>query len=483
MKNKLSLKVASLDAPAPLHTPIDQMVSTPQEPPHGASYFLLYSLPQCADSDDVLTDADEPRVLRNHSLVFTPLFDLLLWGVYTQLLLQPTTKPFLGPVPPSGLASRAANDTVHALIRHLAETPTAVYDAQGSLTVDALNSRAHQPVILLLIRKRLLDLCLLQSTQAAPPAVTAVQVAVPQLVAQAPLLVYMSFGARQLSISNLLLTEQNVAQYQGSRGGAPPLSLNRLRLSSLSLRKHSLTRNNSGTNWLHVGNISSGRGGLGNPDLGASTDLLQLMTDFVPAAFVSRPQQQPQQQQGLQGQNQQQQGMWGAQPGFNSMMLDYQTPPTSAKSSFSQGSTPPSTQRDAMYMNTPGSAVSEYEDFAPVLLRSRSSSRGLVGSLPKPLTINTDSANFLLGMSSSAQTPGAQEALNSPFVGVLSEDGGYFPLHSSGNLLPGLLSSAVIPESPKDMPMASGNNKINLPGQFSLSEKKRDSLKMKRGIH
>lgn len=135
-------------------------------------------------------------------------------------------------------------------------------------------------------------------------------------------------------------------------------------------------------------------------------------------------------------------------------------------------------------------------------LRSRSSSRGngLNGSFPRPLTINTDTCNLLQNVNmhipgglSGPSSFGAGEALNSPFLSATtpSEEHGYFlgPTLSSGIIgtLPstgGLRNGPLMQESPvRESAMANGNNKINLPGQFSLSEKKRDSLKMKRGIH
>lgn len=319
----------------------------------------------------------------------------------------------------------------------------------------------------------------------------------------APNNVYAARGG-QLSILNLLLNEQNVNSYlqQQPTLAAQAAALSRLRLSSLNLRKHSLTRNNSynGSNWLHVGNLLNIRpnANLGmHADQNASTDSLQLMHDFVPRAFIQRnnlslallgqPQLQP------------------APGGFNAMMLDYQTPPSSSKSSFSLGSTPNNSYGSygGNFQPTPGSAGSGSEmdetDLEP--LRSRSSSRGngINGSFPRPLTINTDTCNFLQNMNmhipggySGQNYFGAGEALNSPFLSATtpSEESGYFghPLSNGiGSTLPstgGLRGGPLIPGSPvKEPAMANGNNKINLPGQFSLSEKKRDSLKMKRGIH
>lgn len=528
-KKTLSLKMNKSWQPPPADTPftpVDQTMRTPVDPPNHASYFppppapgnqasSFYSNPQCGDSDDVLTDVDEPgsKVMRNYSVLFTPLFDLLVMGIYSHILSLPTTTPFLGTVPPSGLVSRVANETIHSLIKNTGDetAPPPLYDLQCILNHDHLKSHAYQPIILQLIRKRLLDLCqVLQSRSAssALPQVTCVQVAVAcgpacssfssNLHSSAAALIYNNLGIRQLSISNLLLNEQNVANFQSPQlAQVAALNNSRLRLSSLNLRKHSLTRNNSysGSNWLHVGNVQNVRpNALGmNPEFAASNESLQLMHDYVPQAFISRLG-------NLLANLALTVGNWGPQPGFNSMMLDYQTPPSSAKSSILLGSTPPSVIANRDGINISGPV--EYDEFTQLLMRSRSSSRGNgAGLFPKPLTINTDASNFLLSMNSQhgaafgngygGQNAMALDALNSPFVSATtpSEEVGYFGAYNPGlgNVLPGLnglRSGPLIPESPgKDTPMANGNNKINLPGQFSLSEKKRDSLKLKRGIH
>lgn len=546
LKMNKSLALPPTDAP---FTPVEQTLRTPVDPPNQMSYFpqppapTLYSNPQYNESDDILTDIDEPtpKAMRNYSVSFTPLFDSLVMNVYSHIVSLPTTTPFLGSVPPSGLVSRVANETFHSLIKNTAVDNYAVYDTQSMLSHDHLKNHAYQPIFLQLIRKRLIDLCSVQRLSNMPlPQITSVQVPVPSGAGQgvtagsqasngsfngangsfngssygsnaanaAPHSVYNGSGLRQLSISNLLLNEQNVTNYnQLLAQAAQMVALNnsRLRLSSLNLRKHSLTRNNSysGNNWLHVGNVQNIRPNapntLGmNPEFGASSDSLQLMHDYVPQAFI---------RQGvllasltLAG------GSWNQgvpATGFNSMMLDYQTPSSSVKSSILLGS---SGNRDAVSLSSQV-AASDCEECTQLIMRSRSLSRGNVGGLfPKPLTINTDTSGFVLnglpqvgsigsigsnGQGSYGAVLG--ETLHSPFVSatIPTEDVGYFGANgqssSLGNILPslnGLRSGPLIPESPgKDVPMANGNNKINLPGQFSLSEKKRDSLKLKRGIH
>lgn len=539
MPQKLNLKInrslqADFDAPL---TPVGQTLRTPLDPPNHNSYFpsapqnasaaSFYSNPAHADSDDILTDVDEPsapKLLKSYSLTFTPLFDQLVLGIYAEIMLLPTTTPFLGAVPPLGLVSRVAHETMLALLKNFSGSEN-VYDAQNVLSLDFLRNHHYQPIIMQLIRRRFLDLCSAQKNSSQHPhgLLASTSVLVPSTSggswtgganpaangsngASSTGLnsVYTAPGLRQLSILNLLLNEQNVASYQQQPTlAAQAAAISRLRSSSLDLRKHSLTRNNSynGSNWLHVGNLLSVRPNtsLGmHSDQNNSTDSLQLMHDFVPRAFIQRS------GNSQTNMHQQNTNLGPAPGGFNLMMLDYQTPPTSSKSSFSLGSTPNnsySSSYGAPLQPTPGSAGSGSEmdetDLEP--LRSRSSSRGNgLSSFPRPLTINTESCNFLqnmnmhiLGGFNGQAIFGGGEALNLPFLSATtpSEEHGYFghPLsHNPSATLPstgGLRGGPLIPESPKEPAMASGNNKINLPGQFSLSEKKRDSLKMKRGIH
>lgn len=530
-KQTLSLKLnkSFQGAPDAPFTPVEQTLSTPSEPPqHQAFYFgpkpsqqpqpevSFYAHPQFSESDDILTDVDEPasKVNKNYSISFTPVFDQLLMNIYSHIMLLPTTTPFLGYVPPLGIASRVANETLKSLMKNVHPEDVSglpVYDTQSVLTYEQLKNASVQPIVLQLIRKRLIDLCTAQkckskSSTSQIPAITSVVVAVPALAGfnyqmpnqQAP--GFLGQSGRQLSISNLQLNEQNIMLHQQNQYAqanqsnlSAALNSSRLRLSSLNLRKHSLTRNNSnnGSNWLHVGNIASARqnnGGLFgmNADFNASSDSLQLMSDFVPHAFIQR---------GNSQMNVTQNSVSGTVSGLNSMMMDYHTPPSSSKSSFSQGSTSPSTsmQRDNTSTFMPGSLSStEADGPGPMFLRTRSLSRnGMNCPFPNPLTINTDLTQNV-GMMGS-QYPGLGsfngESLNSPFVSSLTplEEGGYFMSGAGtngpnvlGQVLPnvgGLRNGALIPESPAK------DSKINLPGQFSLSEKKRDSLKMKRGIH
>lgn len=520
-KKTLSLKLSkpfhtSLDAP---FTPVEQTLQTPVDVPNHNSYFVFPSLgnnqelsffsqTQDNDSDDVMTDVDEPllvllpKVLRNYSVSFTASFDQVLMNIYSHILLLPTTTPFLGFIPPLGLASRVANETLQKMVTDsdpANSTGYTVYDAQGTLNHEQLKNAATTPIVLQLIRKRLLDLCSAQkvpkSNVGAVPvsAVTSIQIAVPATINNTNIQnnsIYSGLGLRQLSISNLLLSEQNTANYQQNPASqSAALASSRLRSSSLNLRKHSLTRNNSltGSSWLHVGNLANVRAGgnLGNPEFAASSDSLQLMNDFVPHAFLTRL--------GSSLSNMSHNGGSGAVSGFNSMMMDYQTPPSSSKSSISQGSYSPSVNsREGACLYLPGSvgSSSDTETNGSLFSMARSLSRGgATCSFPKPLTINTDvghnSQSFGFGGNLSGET------LHSPFVSAVSapEDFEYF---GHGNNSTGAILENVLPNvsglrngslssdcQTKDV----NGNKVSIPLQYSLSEKKRDSLKMKRGIH
>lgn len=518
-KKSLSLKVANqamaVDGP---YTPMEQTLQTPIDPPGRQLYFppqtlvsqnllillqqlAIYMNPHYSESDDILTDADEPqpRVKCSYSTNFTAAFDALVLGVYQEILALPTTTPFSGSTPPLGLVSKVANETFSRLGKLTApdtEAANVSFDTNSVITYEHLRNHAFHPVIMQLIRKRLIDLCVQTRGHSLPSnasggagATTSVQLSLPANIAWGVQpsangnnnnnnnnngLFYSGNPQFLLLILNLLLSEQNVAAFAQAR----------LRSSLLSLRKHSLTRNNSytGSNWLHVGNMAPSRpnGSLGmNPDLGASTDLLQLMHDFVPQAFINRSSGTAPGSQASGGRPPQ--GIWGPPAGFNSMMGEYHTPPSLTKASFSAGETPPQSAGGGM-LHTPGSAISDLDDFGMLLVRSRSSSRGTTGAgfpspFPRPLTINTDLGGYLGAAQFGSGVP---EALHSPFVSATTpaeEPSDYI----SGGAARG--SSGFFPESPKDVPMTSSNNKINLPGQFSLSEKKRDSLKLKRGIH
>ncbi|KAM9933852.1 hypothetical protein OXX80_006538 [Metschnikowia pulcherrima] len=530
-KKTLSLKLGkSFQAPpdAPF-TPVEQTLHTPVDAPNQNSYFAypssgnqhessFFSQPQDNDSDDVMTDVDEPssvpgpRMIRNYSVSFTSSFDQILMNIYSHILSLPTTTPFSGFIPPSGLASRVANETLNKIIHDsdpACGSGHSVYDVQGTLNHEQLKNAATTPIMLQLIRKRLLDLCSAQkvvkpkngSTPAS--AVTSVQIAVPATHSGGNFQnnsIYSGSGLRQSSISTLSLNEQNTTNYIQSQSSqaaqTAALAGSRSRSSSLNLRKHSLTRNNSmnGSSWLHVGNMANVRAGgsLGmNPDFAASSDSLQSMNDFVPHAFLTRS-----------GSSSSTYGPGtnsGANSGFNAMMMDYQTPPSSAKSSISQGSSSPSlSSRETPYSYLPASAgsFSDNEASGSLISRARSSSRGgNACPFPKPLTINTDlsqqsfndTQNFGFG------GPINGETLHSPFVSAVSapEDFEYFGqsntsssstvLESVSPNVSGLRSGSL--GSDFQQSRDSNGAKVNMPSQYSLSEKKRDSLKMKRGIH
>lgn len=520
--NKLLSNVAAHDGP---FTPLEQTLRTPLDAPH-ATYFppqpvshqpqgqpqfhQLYSNPQYNELDDILTDIDEPafgsfKTTRNYTVNFTHAFDQLVMGVYSRILSLPTTTPFLGAIPPSGLVSKVANETMAVLVA-ASDVAGAIYDQHAVLSVENLRNSHYQPIFLQLIRKRLLDLCLFNGRVAdlglerSLSSSTSISITVAGGNGQGTNASIYNTNTRQTSILNLPLTDLNISAVSGSSAQA------RSRLSSMSLRKQSLTRNNSylGSNWLHIGNLNNIRP-TGNADVNMSTDLLQLMQDFVPQSFINRlaaqtslqpphvavhgahsaPQPPPQTLPFAQGHP------TATTPtnGFNAMMMDYQTPPSSSKGLFSMASTPLLAQLNIQIVLTPTN-THDIDDFQ-FTLRSRLSSRGN-GAFPHPLTINTEHANI--------QAP----TLDLPFMLAATplDDYSYFMSCAGGSGGPaganqGSLSSLVtstssqmssfpIPESPAETLQDStqaANNKINLPNQFSLSEKKRDSLKLKRGIH
>lgn len=493
-KHTLTLKLnKSFLVPDAPFTPVEQTLGTPLEQPGQESYFghMQRVDPQYSESEDILTDVDEPRVNRSYTIAFTPAFDTLLTSLYTHIVSLPTTTPFQDTSPPLGIVSRVANETFSRMLKNALsdDSVLAAYDAHSALSVEHLRSPVFQPVILQLIRKRLIDICAAERSKqtrnpAAAPPTTSVLV---PMHAPAPgnNNPYHGLGWRQLSISNLLLNEQNISTYlqsqqnpQGLAAASSQHNATRLRSSSLNLRKHSLTRNNSstGSNWLHVGNLAAIRPLLGtNREHSASLDSLQLMHDFAPHAFISRL-----------GSTL---SILGATPvssgGYNPLMMDYPTPHSSNHGLFSQSST---SGQSTCGTNTGGSFSESDGSTTPQFYQLRSLSRnGFNCSLPYPLTINTDLHPGLApGLQGSADVT-MGETLHSPFVSAItpSEDCGYFPSynmpgHVLGNILdtkptnPGVRHSPLISEPVQDA------NKM-MP--ISLSEKKRDSLKLKRGIH
>ncbi|RCK62308.1 hypothetical protein Cantr_09108 [Candida viswanathii] len=461
--------------PSPF-TPVDQTMKTPLDAPQQSQIFpmvsqqgdapefsdapghnSIYQNPRATESDDILTDIDEPNgfTKRSFTLFFTNHFDQVLLTIYTTVLSLPTTTPFLGNIPPSGLVSRVANETIKELIKNTATNGHPAYDQFNIINRECLKSHEYQPIILQLIRKRLLELCHSRSNSNNKlPESTSIQV---------------NGSAMRSSVSNLSLNEANLMNYNSSSNSA--VNLARSRSSSINLRKQSLTRNNS-NNWLHVGNISNLRP-TGNPDFNISTDSLQSMQDYVPQSMINK----------TSNNNNASMGQ------LNSMMMDYHiTPPTSHKGSVSSAVTPPYS-----IVQNPASTY-ESEEFY-FLQRSRSSSRG--NNLPHALNINTDMPNLqalnsLQGIPNGNPRSAGGIALDSPFLSATTPGDEYFPgfpvpNSNSSNATTG--NGVATPSTPTTADSncessSSGDaGKINIPNQYSLSEKKRDSLKMKRGIH
>lgn len=519
LNKKLNLSLAKgLQEPGP-YTPLDQTLKTPVDAPNNGNYFpgavpgvtvtpgvtpavsganghaatganAMYS--HYNESDDMLMDEDTSR-MRNYTVTFTPQFDLLVLSIYSQIMAHPTTTPFLGMVPPSGLVSKVSNETMNVLMRTTAKPNHPMYDGSGIVNNDHLRSAAYQPVFLQLFRKRFLDLCTAQGNKEPHkvPASTTVSIC-----GSVPM-------ARQSSISSLLLNELNIGnngqnQNQNQNQALPG---SRSRSTSLSLRKQSLTRNNShlgGSNWLHVGNLNNIRGHAPH-EMTTSTDSLQSMQDYVPQSLIARSG--TASANGYNGSANGYNGSVngsasgpasgpaagpaaagastsltpnGSSSGFHAMMMDYQTPPSSHKGSVSSEYTPPSLASSL--------ASGQFGAHTPQLVSTGLSGdfdelslhqpRSMSHNFPRPLTINTESAN-------QHGFNGQSGTLDSPFMSATtpSEEVGYFMHGSSGfplflGVLP--LAGPQADEPKKD---------VNLPANVSLSEKKRDSLKLKRGIH
>ena len=502
LNKKLNLSLAKGLQESGPYTPLDQTLKTPVDAPNHGNYFpgvtpgfqgangghassstnLLYS--HYNESDDMLMDEDTSRV-RNYTVSFTPQFDLLVLSIYSQIMAHPTTTPFLGMIPPSGLVSKVSNETMNVLMRTTAKPNHPIYDGSGIVNNDHLRSAAYQPVFLQLFRKRFLDLCTAQGNKEPHkvPASTTVSITASGGMVAPPL------GSRQSSISNLLLNELNISQNQNqnqnqsqqnqqNQSQIPSQLQNsgtRSRSTSLSLRKQSLTRNNShlgGSNWLHVGNLNNIRGHAPQ-EMTTSTDSLQSMQDYVPQSLINRS--------GAAGNGNGNSHTSanghpsltpnGSSSGFHAMMMDYQTPPSSHKGSVSSEYTPPSSASSlasGQFGAQPPQLINAglSGDFDDITLHQP---RSLNHNFPRPLTINTESANqhgFANGQSGT---------LDSPFMSATtpSEEVGYF-MNGTASGFP-LFLGVVPQEEPK--------KDVNLPANVSLSEKKRDSLKLKRGIH
>lgn len=506
------------DAP---FTPVDQTLHTPIDVPKLNSYFSIsngsngnndnlgpignsfYSNAAYSESEDILTDVDEssgPNVSRIYTLSFTPEFDVHLMKIYSQIILLPTITPFLGSVPPLGIVSKVATETLASLTQTInspeSEPSEPLFDAQGIINKDRLRNAAFKHILLLLVRRRLIDLCAAQFNPFCPNYTQQLQEPTSTQILMSLLTigssgngfggsVYGSMGWNPLSMSNLLLNDQ----------AAP-----RLRSSSLNLRKQSLSRVNScsASSWLHIGSIVNGRSGHGqsfnmNPDYNGSTDSILLMHDFVPTSVIPR------------SSNNGTSNPSGTSFTFGhglAFPLDVQTPPGLHKAPFSFDTiTPPAnTRRDL----GPLAHKLVIDTERPLLSRSRSSSRGgFRGAHPGPLMLNTDSTSFTNTTINAVQGPVDPDfALNSPFVSAtsISDDfqhysGASNTLGSAASILseePGLESAAsvglrsgrLMPESsPTEGQSQAPNHRANLGKEFSLSERKRDSLKLKRGIH
>jgi hypothetical protein len=434
------------------NTPIDQTVSTPMDPPNqdvpGANFYFhppvpaggsnMYSHPQYNESDDVLVGIDELKSAKTYSVNFTPAFDQLVLQVYQNLLSLPTTTPFSGPIPPSGLVSKVANETMQNLLTtmHLNNPP--VYDLNGVITSECLKNPNLQPVFLQLIRRRLHDLCNGNSSGTKLPDATTVSISANGTIISNPL--------RQLSILNLLLNELNISNYNDN-------NINRSRSSSVNLRKHSLTRNNSysNNNWLHVGNISQIKPSMTN-HLNGSTESLQSMPDFVAQAYINR------------SANTSLNSNTNMSTSYNSMMMDYQTPPASQKLSIH---TPPNN------LSLLQSNSNEYDDFHFFTQNPPPAFKARPENLSQILTINTDQANIEALNALNGNLVGGNPQLNtldSPFM-LATSDESYF-----SNGFPTLSTGSSPSKDETLVDKLSGT-------AYTLNDKKRDSLKMKRGIH
>lgn len=596
-----------------MKTPLDQpmLLHTPQHHPgyqngnHNGNmdYFTrndsntsinshtLYQNPHYNESDDILTDIDEPlfgsfKTTKNYTVNFNQNFDQLLLSTYQYFLGLPTTTPFLGTIPPSGLVSKVSNDTMSKLIQSTSSSASSnppSFDHQNIVSHDFLRNHSYKPIFLQLIRKRLIDLCSCHQNGLPLPQSTSITITVTSGGGNGMPFTTTTTASnsnngmppniRQSSISNLSLTELNISNYNAALNGGTKNSAvaaaaamdNRSRSSSISLRKQSLTRNNSysGNNWLHVGNLNTIKpeaphskfSTMHNDNL--STDSLQSIQDYVPQSFINKS--------GTNNSTNTSNGNSSlnnnnnnnslhpsltSSNGFNSMMMDYQTPPSSQKGSISHQITPPSNSSSSHQIFNSGNE-NMVDDFSFYLSRSRSSSRGT--TLPKALHINTDAVHNANSskngsFSSASSINGTTDTLDSPFMSSskTSDDCGYFtngfPVSQNGNIphspmydndnssissasstgslrgtgiatvisgaTPTLTTVTNSPGSngsglnsamnaslsstgtnPPSVSASTGaaapanKDSINLPSQFSLSEKKRDSLKLKRGIH
>ncbi|KAI5967675.1 hypothetical protein CANMA_002855 [Candida margitis] len=318
----------------------------------------------------------------------------------------------------------------------------------------------------------------------------------------------MANGMKNTSISNLSLNEMNLMNYNAqqqqaqAQGQVQPSNASiRSRSSSLNLRKQSLTRNNS-NNWLHVGNIHSLRPRNSN----ASTDSLDcvpIQTNlFNGGGGGSSANSTPPQSAGIQSQSQS--NYFPQQPLSIGGTIQTQTayfPP------------PPPSEQPHVNQEYPAMTSSPFVlPSAPPPFLQRSRSGGGAGAGPSvPYHLNTESANAqalnsLNGRSSF--NPNTGFALDSPFEpqpphqhpqphqqqSWSSQPCGqqyaqqysqqYSQQRASSLSSQSSQSSSISMSMQDDAPMDEARFNSNFNTNYvSLSEKKRDSLKLKRGMH
>lgn len=486
------------------------------------SYFSLgenaqnggYDHSELDEGDDILTDIDEPaffggpKLTKTYTVHFTPKFDDLLINIYHELQSIPTNTPFPGIVPPSGLLGKIASGTINAMINdfpvesdHKDQNP-AIFDYQGIITKECLISHEWQPIFARLVRRRLLDLCNAHSSNSTveyvskhtnrkdsemiiPTARTLSESTSIDVVTNANgniVATHMPNSRHQSSISNLSLNELNVNSYKAA--GMPPNSCpdlmnSRSRSSSLSLRKQSLTRNNStaSTSWLHVGNIhgvrphsdSVGSQNLynANNQFAGSTDSLQ---DFVSMNYVNR-------------------SATTSQPQNidHASKVHKQQPPFAAMPHMTPPSAGPHQEVDTRYPDFHFYNPQHYETqhgLQPEMHEYHQPNPSARTALYPGDLINSDPSNIVSSsLSIDTNRMGPKPALDSPFMSAhpLASDLGYFAngfsqMTSSSNRNATNAPEAIDPISP------GGQNRLGSAPKLGFTEKKRDSFNAKRGI-
>lgn len=465
---------------------------------NSTSYFPVYGNPQYSESDEGLAEEST----KNYTISFTPVFDQLVLSIYHNILSLPTTTPFAGDIPPSGLLSKVAVQTMGVM----QNTSNTLYDHNNLIGLYG-KSQTYYPIFLQLIRRRLLDLC---SNNVLSE--TSIVINSSGLIS----------NNRQTSISNLCLNELNINNYKGGSKDSKPEPFPRIgsrenvkeafpRINSRdnikginsgearnSLRKQSLTRNNSYSNsWLHIGNLANI-----NHNHMSSTDSLQ---DFVPQNLVNRsaipddnllnrsinqidedsnyyiPPPKPVSNRSnsinsinsIDSSNQRQNSLNYSdfsKPNSsydneysrsnNPSNFNYQTPPSSHENQFK---TPDNINNNHHHLNN----NQDFDDFNFYQNFNQNQNKSVNLNTPQ-LSINTGQANVdALNSLNGIQYKDDSGSLDSPFMSATTEDS-YF--------INGFPSNHSSPS--KDDIVDKFNS-----GNYTLNEKKRDSLKMKRGIH